>query len=66
MEKFQFGEKDVMDLAERFQNECHAQAEYVIHLNPKISSQDATNVWLFKKIAEMQLVINALNSEIYK
>lgn len=58
---------DVNDLAEYFQNDCHRHVDYVIErslIPDKGLVQDATNVWLFRKLAEMQLKINELEGTI--
>lgn len=57
------GESPLLDLAEKFQEECHSLTKNVIHLNPKISVQDATNVWIFNKLAELQLLITHLTNK---
>lgn len=48
----------VLKIAEQFQDECHA----AVSMNEQnVSYQDATNVWMFKKLAELQHEINILN-----
>ncbi len=57
---------DVNDLAEYFQNDCHRHVDYVIErslIPDKGLVQDATNVWLFRKLAELQLEINELKNQ---
>jgi len=44
-----------LDLAERFQDDCNAHAKIAVKLNSNISNQDATNVWIFNKLAELQI-----------
>ena len=51
-------------LTERIQEECHYTVQAVSH-NEKVSYQDATNVFLFTKIAELQ-VANEQLIDLYK
>lgn len=47
--------QDIMGTTERFQKECHDMVEEILIETKTIESgsvQDATNVWLFKKLAE--------------
>jgi hypothetical protein len=52
-------EKLIQEKAEEFQNECHSVVE-LIKSNTSVDYADATNVWIFRKLAEMQLEIDAL------
>ena len=45
--------------AEEFQDECHAIVEK-IKANTSVAYQDATNVFIFRKLAELQFEIDAL------
>lgn len=48
-------------LAEQFQDECQKMVEMVMKQSKKpISYQDATNVWLFQKLAKQELEIRKL------
>jgi len=48
---------ELIKVAESFQNECHSMVKEFSKENKKLSVQDITNVWLFKKLAEMELRI---------
>lgn len=50
---------EILTIAEKFQDECHA-AINAIMIEKDVSYQDATNVWMFKKLAELQHEINTL------
>lgn len=50
----------VMALASELQAECHTYANELISINPELSTQDVANVWIFKKLAELQLQIKSL------
>jgi hypothetical protein len=45
--------------AEEFQDECHAIVEK-IKANTSVTYQDATNVFIFRKLAELQFEIDEL------
>ena len=47
--------EDILSTAERFQDECHALTKEIIEQKPKCTVQDATNVWMFKKLAEFEV-----------
>ena len=51
--------EEINKLAERFQEDCHKSAEVIMSDNKKISYQDATNVWIFRKLAELQHEIDS-------
>ena len=53
-------EKEILELAELFQKNCHALTKAVIAEKPKVSVQDATNVWLFEKLAEFETRLRKL------
>lgn len=42
-------------IGNEFQKDCHKAVEYSLNENPKVSYQDATNVWIFRKLAEFEL-----------
>jgi hypothetical protein len=42
-------------IGNEFQKDCHRAVEYALKENPKVSYQDATNVWIFGKLAEFEL-----------
>jgi hypothetical protein len=52
-------QKEVLTIAEKLQDECHAAVGAVMS-EKDVSYQDATNVWMFKKLAELQHEINML------
>lgn len=60
-------EGHIQKLAEEFQQECHEMVELIkkstengVTKHNGISYQNATNVWIFKKLAEMQHQIDQL------
>lgn len=62
-------EKIIYDLAGHFQKDCHKTVELIFShpTNGKIDTQDATNVWMFKKLAELTVRIADLeNNKINK
>lgn len=57
-------EQILQQTAEHFQEDCHRTVE-VIMLDNKSGAmipQDATNVWLYRKLAEMEIRIKELES----
>jgi len=44
--------------ANEFQKDCHTEVTEMMRLNKDLAYQDATNVWIFKKLAELELIIN--------
>lgn len=55
--------QQVLKMAEIIQDECHVAVEYSLKNSTKpLTVQDATNVYLFTKLAEMQLEIEQLKS----
>ena len=55
--------KAVEKLTEAFQKDCHETVNEVLKIAPKCSVQDATNVWLFNKLAGMQDELNKLRKQ---
>lgn len=54
---------ELYDIAQEIQQECHTTVEQCIKLGKKgTSMQDATNVFIFRKLAEMELRIRQLES----
>ena len=53
---------ETMTLAEQFQKDCHQVVEEVLRDEKKMSYQDATNIFLFNKLAELQIQINDLKT----
>lgn len=56
----------LQDLAEKIQQECHATVEFLLKHNEKLNHQDATNVFLYKKLAEIQFTLNQVIEKIDK
>ena len=54
------GKQRLEELTENLQNDCHKTVEAILKDKPNCSYQDATNVWLFKKLAELELSIEEL------
>lgn len=50
--------EDIIKRAEELQNDCHKTVETVI--SDSINHQDATNVWIFNKLASIELQIEQL------
>ena len=48
-------EELIQKRAEKLQEECHAIVEVIKENNSMIGYQDATNVWMFRKLAELEL-----------
>lgn len=46
---------EIIDTTENFQNDCHSLVKVIIAEKPNCTVQDATNVWLFKKLAEFEV-----------
>ena len=53
-------EQQIEKLTEKLQNNCHQTVEAILKDKPNCSYQDATNVWLFKELAELKLSIAEL------
>lgn len=49
---------ELENLSKEIQQECHQTVEAIKKQNNLIDYQDATNVFLFRKLAELQLQIN--------
>lgn len=43
---------EMIQVTESFQSECHNLVSEILTEKPLISVQDATDVWIFKKLAE--------------
>ena len=54
------GKQRLEELTENLQNNCHQTVEAILKDKPNCSYQDATNVWLFKKLAELELSVEEL------
>ena len=52
----------VFDRGDDIQKKCHAYVEQVLKEKPNVGYQDATNVYLFHKIAELELMVEKLGS----
>jgi hypothetical protein len=51
---------DIITIAEKLQKECHSFTNDLKKNIDSLKTQDATNVWLFKKLAEFELRLSAL------
>lgn len=51
-------EVTILDAAKEIQEECHKTVEYIVAHTENCNHQDATNVFIFRKLAELQLQIN--------
>lgn len=51
--------KKTLQIAEVFQNNCHKVVEEVLR-EKEVSYQDATNVWIFHKLAEFEMRLQSL------
>lgn len=51
------GTQDIIARSEELQKECHDSVTDMVLQNPVISYQDATNVWIFNKLADLELQI---------
>ena len=49
-----------LQLADYFQKDCHSLTKAIIAEKPNVSVQDATNVWLFKKLADFEMRLREL------
>jgi predicted nucleic acid-binding protein len=55
--------KTVNEIAESIQRECHQSIKFIAdNSGDKVSYQDATNVFLMRKLAELQFEVNYLNT----
>lgn len=52
-------EKLIQEKAEEFQDECHSLVG-LIKSNTSVGYEDATNVFIFRKLAELQIEIDTL------
>lgn len=55
-------DKQILRISERLQDDCHKVVEAVMQESNKVSYQDATNVWLFNKLAELENRIEELEN----
>lgn len=49
-----------LQVAENFQNDCHKTVELIMNEKKDCSYQDATNVWLFKKLADFEMRLRSI------
>ena len=49
-------------IIEKFQEECQQTVEDVLKRSKIISYQEATNVWLFNKLAQMEIRLQELEN----
>ena len=54
----------MLNVADVFQEDCHEVVEMVMKMSKKeITSQDATNVWIFRKLAEFEFRLRKLEEK---
>lgn len=54
-------EKEISDMAETLQNDCHKMVKEVFPMTRKdIKIEDLNMVWIFRKLAELQLRVDEL------
>jgi hypothetical protein len=53
-----------MDIAEEIQQECHMAIEFIMKKKPECSYQEATDVWLFTRLAKMEYRMRKLKHAI--
>lgn len=53
-------DKKVRTKSEMLQKSCHEFTELFLESNPEMTYQDITNVWIFKKLAEIQVQVAEL------
>lgn len=63
-------ESQIMILTKELEQECNLCTQDVFKLakteNPKLEYQDVTNIYLLRKIAELQLEISDLKTKIHQ
>lgn len=57
-----FTNKELEKRTEELQNLCHTVVEEILKRTKKTTYQDATNTWLFAKLAELDLRLEKLES----
>lgn len=55
-------DKEIFDIADSFQKECHALTDELMAKHNKLEMQDASNIWTFKKLAEFEIRLRNLES----
>lgn len=55
---------EVLILAKKIQDECHDSVDFIMAETFNINYQDATNVFLFRKLAELTVYIKELKDEL--
>ena len=50
------------EMAESFMKDCHDLRDQLMSANKKVSHQDATNVWIYKKFAEFEIRLRNLET----
>lgn len=54
-------EKEISDMAETLQNDCHKMVKEVFPMTSKdVKIEDLNMVWIFRKLAELQLRVDEL------
>lgn len=52
----------ILQIAEKFQRDCHAHNLSNINKNSNITVQDVTNVWIYKKMAEFEFRLQKMEN----
>lgn len=55
--------REMLQTTEHFQKDCHSLVEAILD-EKKVGYQDATNVWLFKKLAEFEVRLRQLENAV--
>jgi hypothetical protein len=53
--------KELIELAEKVQEQAHRAVDGIVSKNSKITHQDAINTYLYLQLASLQLQINSIN-----
>jgi hypothetical protein len=53
-------DQEILTIAEHLQQDCHQTVEVIMYEKKNATVQDATNVWMYRKLAEMELRIRQL------
>jgi hypothetical protein len=51
-----------LDIANQFQDECHAMIDMILDENKSVSYNDAMHTYIFQKLAEFELRLRKLES----
>ena len=56
--------KELQAATEKIQDECHGMINEIMADNPTFSYQDATNVFIFTKLAQQRILIDMLKEKL--